>query len=242
MEGFIVGGHEAHTVEFPHAVCLLQFPLYRFYCGSSVLNQQVLLTAAHCVDDDQEFSFDAYAGHEDVHKVKIIRKVSRFVAHEHYNAENTQNDIALLFLDEDTIPIGGASPIRRVIIHRHFPLYVKEAEISGWGYVNDVTRETSPILKSTTQHVIPLDQCEDRFEWRPGMMCAGDKDSVTDRPSRGDSGGALMTSDHQQIGIVSFTMADEPGLIYYTNTSFFYDWIEKNVEEKVCDDKSGNVT
>ncbi|KAI5632502.1 trypsin domain-containing protein [Phthorimaea operculella] len=235
MEGFIVGGHETNMTEFPHAVCLFQYPLYMFFCGSSVLNQQVLLTAAHCVDAEGEFSFDAYAGHEDVDQATIVRHVSRFVAHEHYNPENTQNDVALLFFDDSTIPIGGASPVRRVILDRQYPLSVTEAEISGWGLVNDVTQEASHILKATTQHVFPLEECRERFEWKPGMLCAGNDHSAIDRPSRGDSGGALMTADHTQIGIVSFTMADEPGLIYYTNTTFFYDWILKNVEDKICD-------
>ncbi|VVD04224.1 unnamed protein product, partial [Leptidea sinapis] len=47
----IVGGYETTAEDFPYqAYVLVKSGRYTTYCGGSIINEEYVLTAAHCVD------------------------------------------------------------------------------------------------------------------------------------------------------------------------------------------------
>lgn len=71
MEPYVVGGDYANIDQFPHSVYLYaENNGEAWICGASILNQMILLTAAHClVDCLNDWSIKAYAGSANVNKV-----------------------------------------------------------------------------------------------------------------------------------------------------------------------------
>lgn len=74
MEGFIVGGESTHIHSFPHAVYLELATNRKWICGSAILTQDILLTAAHCLFScvHATCKIIAFAGHESLYKVIVF--------------------------------------------------------------------------------------------------------------------------------------------------------------------------
>lgn len=73
MEPYVVGGDFTDIAHFPHSVFLdINCMSNGWICGSSILNQRILLTAAHCVFAcKRDWQIDGYAGHENLNKVYV---------------------------------------------------------------------------------------------------------------------------------------------------------------------------
>lgn len=73
MEPFVVGGLTKTIAEYPHSIYLAADCSKPWICGASVLNQNILITAAHCLKgcdvDNPEHLIEAFAGHENLLKV-----------------------------------------------------------------------------------------------------------------------------------------------------------------------------
>ncbi|CAK1583415.1 unnamed protein product [Parnassius mnemosyne] len=68
----IVNGEYAKIENFPHSVFLYMDCIKKWRCGSSILNQKILLTAAHCLEFcGSDGKIYAFAGHENINKVNI---------------------------------------------------------------------------------------------------------------------------------------------------------------------------
>lgn len=136
FDSFIVGGKYANIEDFPHSAflaitCRKRF-LESFTCGSSILNQRILLTAAHCVDECR-------AGTTILVSVGSARKTEgtfysgrAFVVHEHYDGENIKNDIGLVLLDK---PLKFGRKVKRILLSK-VGIYDEPALLAGWGVTN----------------------------------------------------------------------------------------------------------
>ncbi|XP_068619406.1 clotting factor G beta subunit-like [Battus philenor] len=234
MEPFVVNGEFAKIRTYPHCVFIFVDCDGKWICGSSVLNQRILITAAHCLYGcRKQPRIDAFAGHEDIRKVTVKRRVNSILIHEKYNNRYVRNDIGLILLKDD-LPLGNK--IKRVIITKQSShgLY---AVVAGWGLVNDQTKEGTDILKSAKQKVRSFSTCNKVGTLVPGMMCAGSLQVNQPRPSQGDSGSALITANYRQIGIVSFRYPTYPGLVVYSNISYYYNWIKDRSRLLYCGKK-----
>lgn len=71
LEKKIVGGDYVKIRHHPHAVFLeiINKVGETHICGSSVLNQLYLLSAAHCFYGDGNYQISAFAGHENIKNV-----------------------------------------------------------------------------------------------------------------------------------------------------------------------------
>lgn len=97
----IVGGQETEVHQYPWVAMLLYGG--RFYCAGSLLNDQFLLTASHCVYGFRKERISVRLLEHDrkmSHLQKIDRKVAEVTTHPKYNARNYDNDIAVIKLDE----------------------------------------------------------------------------------------------------------------------------------------------
>lgn len=138
MEPFIVGGSYAKIEDFAHAAflaitCDRNTGTEHFSCGASVLNQVILLTAAHCLEDCLATSSMLVAVGVVNKRGPFTHEVSHFVIHPLYDGEQVANDIALAAVAE---PLTLSRKVKRVVIMED-PPYQEISSVAGWG-VTDV--------------------------------------------------------------------------------------------------------
>ena len=97
----IVGGEDAEDGEFPWQVQLRSSDSGRsLFCGGSVLNEEWVITAAHCCKGQLPRGVHVVAGgilrKEDDEGEEQFSDVSEIVIHEEYSSQDQENDICLL--------------------------------------------------------------------------------------------------------------------------------------------------
>ena len=98
----VVGGSESLINQYPWIVRLLvrSGSSWYYICGGTIISENYVLTAAHCVDG----GYDEYAVVVGDHSSRVTESsqqtvaVSRVISHENYNGNSMVNDFALLKL------------------------------------------------------------------------------------------------------------------------------------------------
>ncbi|XP_063376840.1 hypodermin-B-like [Cydia fagiglandana] len=235
MTGNVINGVASDIIDFPHSAYLaIECSSSRgegyFSCGSSIVNQAVLLTAGHCVIGCHE-NVDAFAifGHEKRDK-GMVANVSHIKLHEDHFEGSLSNDIALVLLEKN---LKFSSAVRRVALMRH-PPDVDDATVAGWGKTNEQSNDVSNILMSTKQKILFPSTCTFTMNNPAGTFCA-DSRPGTGIPARADSGNAMIVNDFIQIGLVSYMDPQiSKRITVYSNISYFYDWIKYNARKLFC--------
>lgn len=138
MEPFIVGGKAAKIADFPYVAylgieCVEKDAeeVESWVCGASIVNQNILLTAGHCLFGCTESSLIVvYVGHENILEGTMVTAHS-FIIHEYYTHTWLTNDIGLVRLKA---PLVFSESISRVAILKD-PPYDEESKLAGWGLV-----------------------------------------------------------------------------------------------------------
>lgn len=140
FEPRIVGGQFAKITNFPHSALLAincdhrgeSETVFSWVCGASILNQVLLLTAAHCLADCTINSWILVSvGHVHMYKGYRTNALS-FLIHEEFDAETQRNDIALIRLNS-SLPLN--SSISRVVLLKN-PPFNEKAQTAGWGMID----------------------------------------------------------------------------------------------------------
>ena len=140
MEPFIVGGKTADLKRFPHAVFMLikcfeetSVDDVDWICGGSILNELVILTAAHCVygcSMRSVLSVSVGNVHKDEGVWVAVKQPP--IIHEKYVSYLTTFDIALARLKT---PLKLNNGIKRIAVMKEPPFYFK-AQVAGWGMID----------------------------------------------------------------------------------------------------------
>lgn len=153
----IVGGQETEVHQYPWVAMLLYGG--RFYCAGSLLNDQFLLTASHCVYGFRKERISVRLLEHDrkmSHLQKIDRKVAEVTTHPKYNARNYDNDIAVIKLDE---PVEFNEVLHPVCMPTPGRSFKGETGIvTGWGALK-VGGPTSDTLQVGTAGYSPWNTC-----------------------------------------------------------------------------------
>jgi len=206
-------------------------------CGGSILDANVLLNAAHCVNGANVANFKVVAGAHSLSTptgTEQNRGVTRTVMNSAYNSNTFANDISLIFLD---------APLELNTVVAPINLPEKGAElaagtittVSGWGTTSS-GGQISDLLRSVDVPIVDDATCDQNYGAGsidfPSMICAGLPQGGVDS-CQGDSGGPLFTGTGAtavQYGIVSWgygcAVPNYPGV--YTQVSTFIDWIATN--------------
>merc|ERR1712183_948973 len=233
--GRIVGGHEAEEHEWPWQVAL--FIDDAWFCGGSLISENYVLTAAHCVDGASYF--DIMAG---AHNVRAASEPHRVEVtsyngwtHPNWNTQDLSGDLALIelpspmafndYISPSCLPVAGDTADQSELV-----------TVTGWGKPSDSAGGISPVLRCVDDlPIISNGDCNAVYGIvGSGVVCidtTGGKGSCN-----GDSGGPLvrkagMTKAGQQwnqVGIVSFGSSGgcEIGLpAGFTRTEYYLDWI-----------------
>ncbi|XP_072936602.1 serine protease 52-like [Epargyreus clarus] len=228
MESFVVGGAPAKIQYFGHSAFL---SVGNFVCGSSLLNQNVLLSAAHCFEEiDGRTQIWVTAGNSNKYR-GAVRYGTKVALHGSYDEDTVSNDIALLYVKK---PFVMGQYIKRVILMKS-PPKSRVANVAGWGLTDERKQLNTDWLQYTEQKLWSRNECVRVLHTIPlGSICGGAKFGNS-YASAGDSGSALITDGYVQIGIVSFKKPEiSRGLVVYTDVPFYYDWIKKTSQKLVC--------
>ncbi|XP_045136079.1 serine protease 30-like [Portunus trituberculatus] len=241
----IVGGEEVDPPNnYPWHVGIKFLGNSNYWCGGSIINDQYVLTAAHCVDDitSIEGLVVGVADHnmastdEDIPDVTRLVAVQEIIVHPDYNSATIDSDIALLRLSE-TLDVYQGDQIRPVCLPADdSSTYAGEmATATGWGTLESGGSQSSVLQEVTMPILEPSCPGMPSSYITENMLCAGLEEGGKDT-CQGDSGGPLVQnyfSKYVQVGITSwgFGCADAGSPGVYTRVSKFLDWICANTAD-----------
>ncbi|NXA98600.1 FA10 factor, partial [Melanocharis versteri] len=236
----VAGGTLCHRGHCPWQVLLWNSRDVGF-CGGSLIGRRWVLTAAHCLDlvSPQHVTLGEHGAPltatREFKEQKIT--VERSWTHPHYNSNNYNGDIALLYLshaavlNEYMIPICLPSPNLAALLSEEG----RVGMVSGWG----ATHERGPTLRFLMKVRLPivgLEHCQQAMDrlLTDSMFCAGYSTATADA-CKGDSGGPFTVSHHTTwflLGIVSWGegCAEQGKYGVYTRVSNYIPWIKEVVE------------
>ncbi|KAH8282429.1 hypothetical protein KR054_007736, partial [Drosophila jambulina] len=203
-EARIIGGDYVPIEDVPWQVALLRNGEY--FCGGSIYNQRVILTAAHCVEKHKTEDLSDRAGSALKHFGGQLVPVSHVILHEDYifNTEKVENDVAVLLLAS---PLELGPTVQPIELAKKSPPPGTRVLITGWGSLHDrpflIFKD---ILLGTNLTIVDRNDCFEayrsyNFVIPENVTCAY---AIGQGACRYDSGGPVVTlHDRRLVGIVS---------------------------------------
>ncbi|XP_077376524.1 chymotrypsin B-like [Festucalex cinctus] len=201
----IVNGEEAVPHSWPWQVSLQQSNGFHF-CGGSLINENWVVTAAHC---NVKTYHRVVAGEHDKgygsnEAVQVLRPAKVFT-HPQWNPRTINNDIALIKLTSPARLGTNVSPVCLAEATDDFAPG-RTCVTSGWGLTRYNAPSTPNKLQQAALPLLSNEQC--KRHWGSNissvMICAG-ADGATS--CMGDSGGPLVCEKDNAwtlVGIVSW--------------------------------------
>ena len=208
-----------------------------FFCGASLISEQWILTAAHCVDGKTKREVRAFVGlYDKSSPAEPAVAISKIVIHPEYDPNTSDNDIALLKLSSSAT---GKQILSFADVTTAASLMAgDDVSVIGWGdttvdpdlvsYPNILRDVVMPYVSNTVCNSTMNGQVTDN------MMCAGLALGGVDS-CQGDSGGPLVFSIDDGIGGVTWHQAGivswgygcaEPGQYgVYTRVEKYSEWL-----------------
>lgn len=226
--GKIIGGEEATPHSWPFIVALNVDDTY--FCAGSILNEEWILTAAHCLDGAVSVEVTAGAHNQaDISEPTQVKITSTdLTVNKDYDDVNIISDTGLIRLPEK-LDLSGPN-IKAVVMASVDPVADEIVTSIGWGLTEDFG-SVSPTLNQVDVPVLDYNVC--LAEWDnildPKQLCINTEGGKG--TCGGDSGGPTMYNN-EQVGITSFggflcELGLPAGLV---SVAQYRDWICENTE------------
>lgn len=179
----IIGGASSPAGRYPYYTYVeVQTSSDVFLCSATLIWEDVILTAAHCILDilgagDNVTSVQAYVGLENQNNRDSaeLRQVGSSVPHPDYNAGTADNDIMLFKLQS---PVLTVEPVQ-INFDAAVPADGVSVDVFGFGVTStDLTVALPDTLQVVSLSVIPFSECNDANSYNGVLnlsvqMCAG---------------------------------------------------------------------
>lgn len=228
----IINGEDAKEGEIPYQISLQNKLSSSHLCGGSILNDDYVITAAHCVDGTSADVIKVVAGSINLNSPKSEHNVAKIIVHEKYDPfDSWKNDIALLKV---TTPFKTSATLGHVPLppKGHVVKANDVAVVSGWGSTRQ-GGSTVTKLQRVNIFIVDQDECRNMhkgfgFKIHPTHVCAYDPQAKKGA-CHGDSGGPL-TVDGKLVGLTSWAVICASPYIptVYTRVGSYLDWIKDN--------------
>uniref|UniRef100_A0A3P9K0D8 chymotrypsin n=2 Tax=Oryzias latipes TaxID=8090 RepID=A0A3P9K0D8_ORYLA len=204
----IVNGEEAVPHSWPWQVSLQQTNGFHF-CGGSLINENWVVTAAHCNVRTYHRviagEHNKGAGSNEDIQILTPAQVRPVFTHPQWNPSTINNDIALIKLASPANLGAHVSPVCLAESSDYFAPG-STCVTSGWGLTHHLAPSTPNNLQQASLPLLSNDDC--KLYWGSNisdvMICAGGAGATS---CMGDSGGPLVcTKDNvwTLVGIVSW--------------------------------------
>ncbi|XP_037784049.1 LOW QUALITY PROTEIN: venom protease-like [Penaeus monodon] len=245
-----VGGVTAKISAWPWMALLGELDSTKtpdWFCAGSLINDQWILTAAHCLDSrtpdivrlgEHDYENPSETNHEDY-------GISQMVVYPHYIPEQAYHDLALIKLNKK---VQIKDFIRPVCLpwNQRSPSHLLNSEVTvtGWGQTQSGGHRSST-LQEVQVKVFPSSTCHSQYKelaffnrvWPSGIagetMCAGTTAGGKDA-CQGDSGGPavhLSCKRYTLAGVISkgfgCGLRDFAGLYVNVRQLFYLQWIKQ---------------
>ncbi|XP_059611814.1 uncharacterized protein LOC132258500 [Phlebotomus argentipes] len=248
----IVGGENATEREFPHMALVGygdNINSLNWNCGGSLISENFVLTAAHCVFS-REFGYATYVRLGELNYAINTDKaqpvdiaIKDRIKHPKYTVRYNYHDIALFRLQKSAT---FNRYVRPICLSDRRNIKEKKAIASGWGY-KEFSGEKSSALQKVILEFFSQSECFSLYSSPPSIelnkgieeasqLCAGSHTEEKDT-CNGDSGGPLQVYNldvycmYTIVGLTSFGKGC--GFIgtptVYTRVANYIDWIENIV-------------
>ena len=228
----IVGGTETSPYSRPYQVAMLYNG--RQICGGTLISNQWVLTAAHCLDNTAATSLSIRVG---AHRLSAgdgqTIPVSQKIVHQNWGGANSIRsgyDIALLKLSSNASSQYTPAKLPTADVMSNYASVGRYVTVSGWGQTSNNSQGGSDVLREVDLPVISNSQCSQQlnFNMPASTICGGGSGGIS--ACRGDSGGPYAVrvgGDFYNVGIVSWGM-NCVGASAFTRTYSYVDWIKQN--------------
>ena len=209
------------------------------FCGGSLIADDVVITAAHCVDTLEADEVQVAVGYLTLSSIasRDRQDVIEVIVHPEWDTDTNENDIALLILADgsentdvdkvalvdDTTDVNAGVDVRAL----------------GWGELETSNYPDSLRTVDLDISASPGENCQSYGgAYDPvSMLCATATSGANFKDTcYGDSGGPLFTttgSGYRLVGLTSWGyecgLEDYPGI--YTRVSTYLDWISEETVE-----------
>lgn len=213
-------------------------------CGAAVLSEDIVLTAAHCVNKYPPSTYILRIGDYNIEEEEEGQqefRVSSIAMHPQFDkGPYLNNDVAVLRVQRKNgkgIQFGrNVQPLCLVPSSWTYPAFLN-CTVAGWGSLG-ISLGYSKVLQSALLPILPKTTCQADHVYGPvrltsGMYCAGYLEGGVDT-CQGDSGGpmvCLIGGRHTVVGITSWghgcARPNKPGV--YTKLTHYLPWLTSNL-------------
>jgi len=209
------------------------------FCGGSLVGQQTILTAAHCVDGGSSgtgiFGAHFFANQSEPNQRRHAFLGAHIFLHPNWNPALVQGDVAVVRLPTpvELIPLAIRAAILPALSDIGNDFANENAVASGWGVFTAENPVVSDVLRYVYDNVITVTQCA----LSTIGLATAQNICMTGTQNRGvcngDSGGPLTVARGGQsmhVGIASFVVASCHNTLpsVFVRTTSFLPWIIDN--------------